>query len=132
MALNYSVAVRNARLDSIESVIGASAKMQIRTGAKPAACASANSGTLLATINLPSDWAAAAASGQKAKLGTWSGTTAAGGTAGHFRIFNNAESACGLQGTCGQGSGDLSLDNATLTSGQTVTINSFTITEGNP
>ena len=48
MAVQLSIAVRNARLDTIESTIGTSAILRIRTGAAPADCATADSGTVLA------------------------------------------------------------------------------------
>ena len=38
MAIQFSVSVRNARLDAIETTVGASPKLQIRTGAAPADC----------------------------------------------------------------------------------------------
>lgn len=60
MALQYSTAVRNARLDVVESTIGTSAVLKIRTGAEPANCGTADSGTVLASCTLPSDWMAAA------------------------------------------------------------------------
>ena len=60
MALQYSVAVNNARLDAVETAIGASAVLKFRTGAPPSTCATADSGTVLATLNLPADWLAAA------------------------------------------------------------------------
>ncbi len=66
MALQLSAAVRNAMLDAIETTIGTSAVMKIRTGAPPASVATADSGTVLATLTLPSDWMAAASSGSKA------------------------------------------------------------------
>ena len=47
MSLQFSVAVRNARLDAIETTIGTSARIKMRTGAKPATCADADSGTAL-------------------------------------------------------------------------------------
>lgn len=85
MTIQFSVAVRNAKLDAIEVAIGTSAILKIRTGAVPANCAAADSGTVLATCNLPSDYFANAASGQKAKSGTWEDTAAdAPGTAGHW------------------------------------------------
>lgn len=62
MALQLSTTVRNARLDQIESQIGTAPILTIRTGAAPANCGTANSGTVLATLTLPSDWLAAAAS----------------------------------------------------------------------
>lgn len=132
MAIQLSVAVRNARLDSIEATLGTGPILTIRTGAAPADCAAANSGTVLATIMLPSDWAAAASSGSKAKSGTWQDVAAdATGTAAHFRIHDSGLAACHMQGTVGQGSGDLSLDNTALVAGQTLTINSFELTDGN-
>lgn len=134
MALQYSVTVRNAQLDAFESAIGASAVMKIRTGAAPANCAAADSGTVLATINLPSDWMAAASAGSKSKSGTWEDTSAdATGTAGHFRIYASDGTTVHAQGTITAtgGGGDLTLDNTSIASGQTVTITSFTLTAGN-
>lgn len=127
MTLQYSVAVNEGRLNSIETTIGTSAKLQIRTGAAPANCAAADSGTLLCEIALPSDWMAAAASPSKAKTGTWSGTGAAAGTAAHFRIKDSGGTVTGMQGTVGLGSGDLSLDNTSIAIGQTVTVTGFTL-----
>lgn len=132
MAVQLSVAVRNARLDAIETTVGTTAVLKIRTGAQPATCATADSGTVLATITCPSDWANAASSGAKTLLGTWSDTSAdATGTAAHFRLYASDGTTCHAQGTVGQGSGDLSLDNTALVAGQTVTITAFTLTDGN-
>src|SRR5512146_3315680 len=105
MAIQLSEAVRNARLDDIEIQIGASAKLQIRSGSPPANCAAADSGTLLCEIALPADYMNAAAAGQKTKNGTWSGTATASGVAGHFRLKNTAGTVTHIQGTCGQGTG---------------------------
>lgn len=130
----FSVTVRNARLDAIETAIGVSPIMRVRSGAKPANCAAADSGTVLATINLPSDWMAAAASGVKAKAGTWQDAAAdADGTAGHFRIYDSGGSTCHIQGTITAtgGGGDMTLDNVSLATGQTFTVTSFSITDGN-
>lgn len=132
MAVQLSVAVRNARLDAIETTVGTTAVLKIRTGAQPATCATADSGTVLATITCPSDWANAASSGAKTLLGTWSDTSAdATGTAAHWRLYASDGTTCHAQGTVGQGSGDLSLDNTALVAGQTVTITAFTLTDGN-
>lgn len=130
--MQYSVAVNNARLDAVETTIGASPKLRIFSGATPANCAAADSGTLLCEIALPADWMAAAATNQKAMLGTWSGTASAGSAATptHYRIWNNGATACHEQGTCGIGTGELQV-NGTITSGQTVTVTSYTKTAGN-
>lgn len=134
MALQYSTPVKNARLDAVEATIGASAIMKIRTGAAPATCATADTGTVLATINLPADWMAAATAGSKAKLGTWTDSSAdAGGTAGHFRIYAADGTTCGMQGsvTITGGGGDITLDSVAIVAGQEVTIASFALNSAN-
>jgi hypothetical protein len=135
MALKYSVAVINARLNAIESTIGTSAVLKIRSGAAPANCAAADTGTVIATLSLPSDWMAAASGGTVAKTGTWSDASADNTeTAAHFRIYASDGTTCGMQGTVTvtAGGGDMTLDDVTVVAGQTVTITSFTITGGNP
>src|SRR5262245_41146930 len=100
MALQYSVAVRNARLDTVESTTGTSPIMELRTGTQPADCATAASGTLLAQNALPSDWMAAASAGTKAKANTWTVTGLTSGTIGYFRIYEaGSPSVCHIQGS---------------------------------
>lgn len=134
MALTYSTAIANARLDAVESTIGASAILKIRTGAPPATVASASTGTVLATCNLPSDWMAAASSRSKAKSGTWEDTSADNtGTAGHFEITASDGSTVGMRGTVTAtgGGGDMTVDSTSFTAGQAFSVTSFTITHGN-
>lgn len=134
MTLQYSVAVRNAKLDAVESTVGASAIMHIRTGSPPATVADASTGTVLATVNLPADWMAAAAAGVKAKTGTWQDLSAdATGTAGHFRIFASDGTTAHIQGTvtASGGGGDMTVDSTSFTSGQSFTVSTFQITAGN-
>jgi len=133
MTLQYSVTVRNARLDVVESTISTSPVLQIRTGSVPATCATANSGTILASLTLPSDWMAAASAGAKAKAGTWEDTSADNtGTAAHFRIFSSG-GVCHIQGTVTAtgGGGDMTVDNTSFASGQAFTVTAFTLTAGN-
>ena len=134
MALQYSTTVRNAQLDALETAIGTSAVLKIRTGAAPANVGTADSGTVLATLTLPSDWMAAASSASKALSGTWQDTSADNtGTAAHFRIYASDGTTAHIQGTVTAtgGGGDLTLQNTSIASGQSVTITSFTITAGN-
>jgi hypothetical protein len=134
MTLQFSVAVRNARLDSIETTVGVSAVLKIRSGSAPANCAAADSGTVLSTLSLPSDWLAAASSGSKAKSGTWQDASAdAAGTAAHFRVYASDGTTCHAQGTITAtgGGGDMTLDNVTIAAGQQITITAFTLTDGN-
>lgn len=134
MTVQLSVAVRNARLDAIETTVGASAILKIRSGAQPANCATADSGSVLATLNLPSDYMAAASSGSKAKNGTWEDTSAdATGTAAHWRLYASDGTTCHAQGsiTATGGGGDMTVDSTSFTSGQAFTVTAFSLTDGN-
>ena len=134
MAIQLSAAVRNARLDAIETAIGVSAILKIRTGAPPANVAAAATGTVLATVNLPSDWMAAASAGSKAKSGTWEDTSAdATGTAAHFEITASDGTTRHMQGTVTLtgGGGDMTVDNTSFVAAQAFTVTGFTLTDGN-
>lgn len=93
MSRQYSTTLRNDWLSTYESAIGTSPKLRFCTGSPPANCGTAQSGTQLIEMTLPSDWQAAASGGSAAKSGTWSGTVAADGTAGYYRILSSG-------GTC--------------------------------
>lgn len=132
MPIQFSVAVRNGRLDSFETTVGVSPTLEIRSGSAPANCATAATGTLLASMALPSDWMAAASAGAKAIAGTWQDASADGtGTAGYFRI--NQGATCHMQGTvtASGGGGDMIIDNVSIAAGQQVNVTAFTITDGN-
>lgn len=134
MAIQLSVAVRNARLDAIEVEIGNSAVMRIRSGAMPANCAAADSGTVLATLALPTHWMAAASGGSKALSGTWQDSSAdATGTAAHFRLYDSGGSTCHIQGTVTAtgGGGDMTVDSTSFNAGQQFSVTGFTLTDGN-
>lgn len=131
MAIQLSTDVRNARLDQIETTCGTSAVMRIFTGSPPANCAAADSGTILATVNLPSDWMSAASGGSKSKSGTWEELSADNtGTAGHFRIYNTGVTICHIQGTVGTSSSDMIVNSVLFTAGQSFIVNTFTLTDG--
>lgn len=132
MAVQLSTAVRNARLDAIESTAGASAVLRIRTGAQPANCAASRTGTVLATVTLPSDWMAAASGGTKALSGTWQDASAdATGTAAHFEIMDSGLTTCHMQGSVGTSGTDMVVDSVSFTAGQQFNVTAFTLTDGN-
>ncbi len=133
MAVQLSVSARNAMLDELELLIGPDPILKIRTGSAPANCATADSGTVLATIVLSYNWMNDASGGSKSKSSdTWQDASAdASGTAAHFRLYELTGTTCHLQGTVGVGTGDLQVDNTTFASGQSFTITSFTLTAGN-
>jgi hypothetical protein len=133
MSLQLSVAVRNARLDAIETTTGASARLRLLSGAAPADCATAQSGTLICEIALPADWLANGSGGAKSMSGSWTGSGAAAGTVGYFRVVDAAGTTCHLQGTVTAtgGGGDMTLDNTSVALSQAVTVNTFTLTDAN-
>lgn len=134
MAIQLGVAARDAMNDALETSAGVSVQLRIYTGAQPANCAAAATGTLLATLTLPSDWMSASSGGVKSKTGTWTGTSTAAGTAGYFRILNSAGTVVVAQGSITlvtTGTGDMLMDNTNITVGQTITVATFSLTAGN-
>ena len=136
MSFQTSDTVANAMLDAFETAIGTSAVLKIYdlTSGAPANCAASITGTVLATITLPSDWMAGASSRSKAKSGTWQDASADNtGTADFFRLFANDGTTCHAQGTVTVtgGGGNLTLDNTSIASGQSITITSFSIADNN-
>jgi hypothetical protein len=132
LAIQLSVAVRNARLAAIWATIGPNAQLLLLSGTAPANCSIAATGTLLATLLLPSVEENAPSSGSiTIASGPWTGTCSTAGTAGYFRVYDSAGVVCHAQGTCGISSSDLSFDNTVLTLSQSIQITGFTVTEAN-
>lgn len=135
MTIQRSVAVRNAQADAMEAIVGTSPRLELRSGAQPATCATADSGTLLATLVLPSDWVGAGSSGATTIAGgPWTGTCSTGGTVGHYRLKDSTVTTCHEQGsvtTVAVGTGDLLMDNNVMTATQSISIPTWTTTQGN-
>jgi hypothetical protein len=131
MAFRLSTAARNAANDAIVDLIdgGAGAgTIAIRTGAQPTNVGDADSGTLLGTLTFSDPAFGASSTGAASASAITSDTSAdASGTAGHFRIKDSSPAIL-FDGTCGQGSGDLSFDNSVIVAGGTIAISSFTVT----
>jgi hypothetical protein len=131
--MQKSAAVRNAQLDAIETTVGTSAVLKLRSGAQPASCAAADSGTVVATLNLPADWMSNASGGVKSLLGTWTDASADNANAGgamHWRLYASDGVTCHLQGTVTAtgGGGEIELQNLNITAGQPINITAFNIT----
>ncbi|MDB5658329.1 MAG: uncharacterized protein JWS10_944 [Cypionkella sp.] len=129
--MQFSPRVRNAALDAMEALTGASPTLELRTGSMPANTGVADSGTVLATMVLPSDWMANASAGAKGLSGVWQDLSAdATGIAGYYRIKGGG--VVDYQGTVTGtgGGGDMTLDNINLAITQAVSITSFTLNIG--
>jgi len=97
----------------------------IRTGA-PAGVGNSAGGSVLATITLPAT-PFTSGTGAVTLNGTWSVSASGTGTAAHYRLTNSTDIEEGTITATG-GGGDLTLDNTSIASGQTVTITSWTRT----
>lgn len=123
MAVRVSTNARNTQLSGLRTAF-AGGSIVIYTGTQPASANTAASGTLLATITLPSPAFAEPAAGAMAKTGTWSATASGTGTAGYARLVDiggdvRIDLAVGAEVTMAE---------ADVISGGTVTVNTCTIT----
>jgi len=132
MTIQTSAGVRNGMLDALETAIGTTAVLKIFSGAQPANTGAANSGTELWTKTLASDWMSAASSGSKSFSSTPLTANAIAGAptnAGHYRLYASDGTTCHYQGsvTATGGGGDLTVDNVSIASGQSVSVTSWAI-----
>lgn len=122
MAVTYAAGVKTARMNAVKDAIDAGAaagKLEIGTAGMAA---------VLVTITL-ADPASTVAGSVLTLAGTpKSGTATGAGTAAAARIrdSNNADVATGL--TVGTSGADINLDAVVIAVGQTVTVNSGTLT----
>jgi hypothetical protein len=131
MALQYSTALRDNQMNTIETTVSTTGTLEIRSGAVPANCAAADTGSALAIITLPADWLTASSSGTVTKSGTWADSSADNtGTAAYFRIKAGGGTVH-MQGTVGTSASDMIVDNVSFNSGQAFSITTFSITAGN-
>lgn len=132
MAIKYSTAARNAKMDTLTTSIGTSAKLRIYSGTRPANPAAAITGTLLAElICSASAFAAASSGGVLTANAIASGTGAASGTATHFRLWKSDGTTAVVDGDVAISGADLNINNTSIASGQTVSVSSFALTENN-
>lgn len=122
MSVTYTTAVKNARLDAVTTAIGATGVLEICSAAYAA---------VLATISLNNPAAAGASGGVLTLSGFPKSDTSAdnSGTAAVARIRTAGGGTDIITGlTVGLSASDINLDSLSITAGQTVTINSATIT----
>ena len=129
MALGYVATLRNAQLDAITTAVGASAKIRIYSGTRPATGGTAT--TLLAELPCSATFAPAASGGVLTVNAITSDASAdATGTASWFRVLTSGNAAV-IDGDVGTSGSDLNLNSVSLTAGGSVAVTSFTITAGN-
>jgi len=102
--------------------------LEVRDGTQPTDADDAAVGNVLASITLPATAFGAASGGVVSKNGTWQdGSANQSGTATWFRMRDSGDTYR-LDGSCGQGSGDLSFDDSSIVAGGVVTITAFSVT----
>ena len=129
MALAYSTTLRNSMLDAITTAVGASGKLRIYDGARPATGGAAT--TLLVELPLSATFAPASSGGVLTANAITSAVSVASSTATGFRIVTSG-GAFVYDGSVAAAASDLNLSTTTITSGVTVAVSSLVITEGNP
>ncbi len=126
MAVTYTTAVKNDRMNAVDDAINSGA------GTAVLEIGTAGMAAVLATINLPNPAFGASASGVITLQGVPLSDTSADstGTAAEARIKDRDGNDVITGLTVGTGSEDIVLDSVSITAGQTVTINSGTLTHG--
>lgn len=129
MTIQYSVTHQSNNVADIVTQAGATANLLIYSGAPPAHCATAASGTLLATLPC-SATLGTVANGVLTFNAIISEAAGAAGNAGYWRLCTNAGGGTVVaQGTVGVSGADLNFaGGVAFTAGETISVSSFSIT----
>jgi len=132
MAVQFSTTTRTNQLTTLNTDIGVNAVIKIFTGTPPANCATADTGTLLATFAGNATNFGTVSAGVLTAAAVASVTAAASGAPGYFRIYPTAATTTNavVQGTAGTSGTDMIVTASPFTSGQTVNFTSLTLTRG--
>lgn len=129
MAIQYSSTHRTNNMTDLVTALGATGFLLLYTGSAPANCGTAASGTLLASLPLASTPGSVSA-GVLTMGAITAAAAAAGGTAGYWRLCtSSAGTTVVAQGAVGVSGSDLNFAGGVVfTSGETISVTSFTIT----
>lgn len=132
MAIAYSTALRNARLNQVTASVDAGSGaglLRIYDGTRPATGGTAT--TLLAELTFSDPSFGAASDGVlTASAITQDAAANANGTATWFRVVDSAGTFV-MDGNVGTSGSDLNLNSTSISTGVAVSITSFVLTEGN-
>ena len=116
MAIRRTDALREDIMDAINTAFGASAQVQVRTGANSG---TGGQGTLLAQLTVnASGWGSSSNCVLTSNAITADSSAAATGTAGHYQI--NTTAGVFLESGLIDGGDGVTIDNASIVAGQTV------------
>ncbi len=134
MALQFSIPVRNAMLDSIPTIVGTGARIMFYTGAPPANTSASLDGIAnikICEFDLASTWMNLASIGSKSFSGMPMQVAAiSGGILGCFQLYAADGITVHMQGTITAtgGGGDITVDQTSVINGQLINITGFTLT----
>ena len=130
MAIQYSVTHQNNNVADITTQLSTTPFLLIYSGAAPAHCSTAASGTLLATLTCSNPFAPAPSAGVLTASAITSAATGNAGTAGYWRLCTSSAGTTVIaQGTVAVSAADLNFAGGIIwTLGETIGITSFTIT----
>lgn len=133
MTISIRTSLRNTRLDTITTDVGASGTLRIYDGTPPASAnAALSANNLLVTLPLSATFAAASSAGVLTANAITTTNAALTGTASFFRLLRSDGTTVVLQGSVGTSGQDLNLNTTAIVSGGPVSVSSFVITEANP
>lgn len=136
-AVQYTATHRSSAMSDLVTAIGGTGFLMILTGAQPASVATVDSGTVLAVLALSST-AGTVSAGVLTFNAITSASASATGTAAHFLICTSSVTATCvavssstriIQGAVAASGSDLNFaGGVSFTSGETISVSSFTIT----
>lgn len=131
MAIAYATAVRTDRMTTTNTDIGASCKIELYTGTRPASPQVAvSTQTLLVTLTGNAGGFGSVTSGVLTAAAITSGVAVGAGTATWFRLFKSDGTTVVMDGNVGASGSDLNINNTSIAIGQTVACASWVMTEG--
>lgn len=126
--IKMSDALREDVADAIVALLGASAKLKIYTGTKPAGPGTAiTSQTLLGTLTCSATFGTYSAGVLTANAITQDSSADASGTAAWFRLTTSGDVAH-IDGTVSTSGADLNLNTTTIVAGGPIAVTSLTLT----
>jgi hypothetical protein len=133
VAVTYTTAVKNAKLDALTTACGSSPLLRIYDGTPPASANAALSGnTKLAELTMSATPFPAASGGVlTANAITTDSSADATGTASFFRIYKSDGTTVIAQGTVGTSGADLNLTSTSIVAATAVAVSSLVITSAN-
>jgi len=130
MTVGFSTTIRNARADAITTNAGASCKLRIYNGTRPATGGTAT--TLLAELTCNATFAPAASGGVLTLNAITADASAdATGTATWARIVKSDGTTHVLDCSVGTSAADIILNTTSIVIGANVSVTSAVLTEGN-